>query len=195
MSDDERSTYRAQLRHARKTLASGAHARASSAVARHAARTTLLTRRRHYGCFLSADGEVDTTALIARVLERGKTIWLPCLGQPTLRFRPYQPGMPMRTGDFGILEPAAGPFLTIRQLDAVFMPLVGFDEVGNRLGMGGGYYDRSLAFKRSSRAAMGPHLIGVALELQRVPSLRAHWWDIPLDAVITERGLQRFVKR
>jgi len=165
MSDDERCAQRTQLRRARRALANNVRARASKAVARHAARTLLLSRRRHYGCFLSADGEVDTTPLITRVLERGKTIWLPCLGQATLRFRPYRPGMPMRTGDFGILEPATGPYLTIRQLDAVFMPLVGFDGAGNRLGMGGGYYDRSLAFMRAHPAATGPRLIGVAFEL------------------------------
>jgi 5-formyltetrahydrofolate cyclo-ligase len=100
----------------------------------------------------------------------------------------------MRNGDFGIVEPATGPYLTIRQLDAVFMPLVGFDEAGNRLGMGGGYYDRSLAFMRARGAVTGPRLIGLALELQRVAELRTQWWDIPLHAVVTERGVQRFTR-
>lgn len=165
------------------------------AVARHAARSVLVRRVRHLGCFFSADGEIDTAPLIERIEARGKTVWLPCLGQPTLRFRPYGHGKRLVRGEFGIFEPASGPFVTIRQLDVVFMPLVGFDDAGNRLGMGGGYYDRSLAFMRGRRFASGPMLVGLALALQRVAHITPQWWDIALDAVITEHGMTRFTRQ
>jgi len=72
----------------------------------------------------------------------------------------------------------------------VLVPLVAFDDAGNRLGMGAGYYDRSFAFRRA--APSPPLLVGVGYEFQRVPALAAQPWDVPLDAVLTERGLQRF---
>ena len=164
----------------------------STQIARIAARTLLRTRSLRFGCFLSADGEVDTQPLIARALSRRSQIWLPCLGQPKLRFRRYAEGMQLRTGDFGILEPTCGEVRRAADLDVIFMPLVAFDASGNRLGMGGGYYDRSLASLRHHSCYKRPRLIGIAFQLQQVPELQSCRWDIPLDGVLTEAGLRNF---
>ena len=76
-------------------------------------------------------------------------------------------------------------------LDLVLVPLVGFDGAGNRLGMGGGFYDRSFAFL-GQRRWRRPRLVGVAFDLQRVDRLPRRAWDVPLDAVASERGCYRF---
>jgi len=69
------------------------------------------------------------------------------------------------------------------------MPLVAFDSSGNRMGMGGGFYDRSFAYLRQRRQWCKPHLLGTGFELQRIENLPCQPWDIPLHSVVTERGL------
>ncbi len=92
---------------------------------------------------------------------------------------------------FGIPEPAEGPFRDPERLEIVLTPLVAFSTNGMRLGMGAGFYDRAFAFLRRDPEA-GPWLVGVAYALQQVDSLPADPWDVPLAAVLTERGLQVF---
>lgn len=71
------------------------------------------------------------------------------------------------------------------------MPLVGFDATGNRLGMGGGFYDRSFAFKRI-QPQQRPLLIGLAHSFQQLPQLPVASWDTPVDMVVTERAVFDF---
>ena len=98
----------------------------------------------------------------------------------------------MAPNRFGIPEPIDAKPLRARQLDLLLMPLVGFDLEGNRLGMGGGFYDATLAFMRHRRVWRKPRLVGIAYECQRVDTLPHEPWDMPLDAVLTERQLYRF---
>jgi 5-formyltetrahydrofolate cyclo-ligase len=111
-----------------------------------------------------------------------------------LQFLPLEPGDPMRPNRYGIDEPAAGrapwPLWT---LDLILMPLVAVDRQGNRLGMGGGYYDRSLA--ALSRGGRRPLLIGLAHQCQCTATLPDAHWDVPLDGVITEAGCHAFSLR
>jgi 5-formyltetrahydrofolate cyclo-ligase len=67
------------------------------------------------------------------------------------------------------------------------LPLVGFDASGNRMGMGGGYYDRTFSFKSLKKGLRGPTLIGLAHEIQRVEELPVESWDIPLTAIVTDQ--------
>ena len=99
----------------------------------------------------------------------------------------------MHLNRFGIQEPACSPRHWVRawQLDLILLPLVAFDESGNRLGMGGGFYDRSLAYRQSRTHSRRPRLIGLAHELQRVEQLATNSWDIPLDMIATEKRVFR----
>ena len=120
--------------------------------------------------------------------------WLPMLYEsvePRLRFAPLRPGLRWKRNRYGITEPDVdwGETRDPRNLDILLMPLLAFDRQGNRLGMGGGFYDRSLAFRRSRRHWMRPRLIGVAHAIQEHPSLPRQPWDVPLDAILTEREL------
>ncbi|HRN61757.1 MAG TPA: 5-formyltetrahydrofolate cyclo-ligase, partial [Luteimonas sp.] len=104
----------------------------------------------------------------------------------TLRFAPWAPGMALADNRYGIPEPDVSEADLLRpdQLDLVVAPLVAFDARGQRLGMGGGWYDRSFAFRTSQPAP--PHLVGAAFALQQAEAIAPRPWDIPLDAVCTE---------
>ncbi len=120
--------------------------------------------------------------------------WLPLLHEvtePKLRFGPIHGTRRWKLNRYGIIEPDLDWGMTrdARELDWVLVPLLAFDRRGNRLGMGGGFYDRSLAFRRSRRHWVRPRLIGVAHALQEHPSLPHQPWDVPLDAILTEREL------
>ena len=109
-----------------------------------------------------------------------------------MRFGRFSRNTRMTRNCYGIAEPRDARPLRARQLDLLLMPLVGFDHQGYRLGMGGGYYDATLAFMRHRRLWRKPRLVGVAYECQGVENLPHDPWDMPLDAVLTERQLHRF---
>ena len=116
-----------------------------------------------------------------------------------LRFREWSAGQPLETNRHGIPEPSQGPLLDARALAVVLVPLLAFDAHGNRLGQGGGWYDRSFAFRLAStsqardRSAMAsPRMIGIAYDDQRIEALDAADWDVPLDAVATPAAIHRF---
>lgn len=97
----------------------------------------------------------------------------------------------MRPNRYGIAEPVhRGLHLcSVRALHLVLLPLVGFDARCNRIGMGGGFYDRSFAFLRGRRCWRRPLLVGLAHECQRVDAIKPRPWDLPLDAVVSERRI------
>jgi 5-formyltetrahydrofolate cyclo-ligase len=104
-----------------------------------------------------------------------------------LRFGPWRPGDPLATNRFGIPEPDVGPHALIEAsaLALAIVPLVGFDDHCHRLGMGGGWYDRTFAARRAAQSST-PLLVGVGYEIQRVDRLADQPWDVQLDAVCTE---------
>ncbi len=136
------------------------------------------------GVTLAFDGEVDLMPTM-QSLKAQHQLYLPRLKQDiTLDFLPWQEQAEMQANVLGIPEPTGDQIVSIADLDVVLMPLVGVDKQGNRLGMGAGYYDKSLA-----QASRRPYLIGVAHHCQQVESLLVDPWDIPLDALVTEQGM------
>ena len=136
--------------------------------------------------YWAVDGEIALHAWQTS-LPPGCTYCLPVLaGDDRLRFAAWHPGATLVTNRFGIPEPQVDPasLLDPSELAVVVLPLVAFDVDGNRVGMGGGWYDRSLAPLRDAR--MRPLLVGVGYEVQRVDALDPAPWDVPLDAVCTE---------
>jgi len=92
----------------------------------------------------------------------------------------------MKKSGYGIPEPCGSPEIPLSNIDLLLMPLVGWDESGNRLGMGAGYYDRALEPLSQSDA---PIRTGVAYQLQKVPGVPDDPWDIRLHMLLTETGL------
>jgi 5-formyltetrahydrofolate cyclo-ligase len=189
-----RDEQRKQIRGLRRKLTVSERADAAGAAAESFVRTRLF---RNSGCialYLAVDAELDTAPLIERCWRYGKSVYLPVLSSDRhahLDFVNYRPDSRLYPNRFGIPEPVAlrGDLLQPRALDLVITPLVGFDADGNRLGMGGGYYDRTFAFLRSRRHWKKPRLIGFAYGFQQLPALTRESWDVPLDGVITEQGL------
>lgn len=133
--------------------------------------------------------------IIERCWACGKHVYLPVLSSDRhgrLEFARYLPDSRMLPNRFNIPEPQVvpGSLVSARALDLALTPLVGFDSTGGRLGMGGGYYDRTFAFLRNRRHWKKPHLIGLAYDFQRVSHLERKAWDVPLEAVVTETGIR-----
>ncbi len=182
------------MRHRRAQLPPDILARHSTSITRALWRLPLLARCRRIACYMAVGGEVDCGLFMEEATARGRTIYLPVLHGQSLLFAPWRPGSVLANNRFGIPEPVSDPRAWLRgsRLDVVLTPLVAFDMSGQRLGMGGGYYDRSFAFTRQRTAWRHPHLIGVAHEFQRVDSLPKRSWDIELHAVVTETGVRVF---
>ncbi|MBT4123026.1 MAG: 5-formyltetrahydrofolate cyclo-ligase [Candidatus Ruthia sp.] len=132
--------------------------------------------------YLTNDGEIDTKYIQNFLKNKGFSIYLPILVDKSLKFAKV--GENFRKNQYGILEPISDDIISAEQLDILFMPLVGFDKNKNRIGMGGGYYDRTLAFK-NQKTVKNPKLYGLAFDCQQVEKLETQDWDVPLDAIIT----------
>ncbi|MGP3591356.1 5-formyltetrahydrofolate cyclo-ligase [Vagococcus sp. WN89Y] len=136
--------------------------------------------------FLSFDGELDTQPLIEQLWRSGKRVYLPVLhpfSPGNLLFLHYHPHSELVTNRLKIREPKLDvrDVLPLSQLDVLITPLVAFDEQGQRLGMGGGFYDRTLQNWRTH----GLQPVGYAHDCQQVDTLPVEEWDIPLPAVVT----------
>lgn len=159
-------------------------------------RSPLIQRAKRIAVFLSTDGELGTHWLIDKLWQQNKEVFLPVLTnfiRHPMRFATYSKQTEMQRNQFGIAEPSVHQrqLISGQQLDAVIMPLTCFDEKGNRIGMGGGFYDRTFAFKRFRQSAR-PLLIGWAHQCQQVEPLPNQKWDIQLNALVTEKRLYRF---
>jgi 5-formyltetrahydrofolate cyclo-ligase len=184
----------------RKTLRAGcrdvlppARARASQLVALNADRYLHLRDGWRIAIYAALPSELDTTPLIDLARQRGCEVFVPRIDRHSLgrRMRFVELTGRQRRNRLGIHEPEGHAVLGARWFDVVFLPLVGFDACGVRLGMGGGYYDRAFAFRRWRTAWHAPRLIGLAYAFQQVESLRAAPHDVRLDAVITEERIIR----
>lgn len=151
---------------------------------------------RRLAAYIANDGELDPVYIIENALRMKKQVYLPVLSpfQQRLYFAPYDADSGLRRNCFGIPEPVCSPRLWLkpRQLDLILLPLVAFDDSGNRLGMGGGFYDRTLAYVKSHEHARKPRLVGLAHELQRSDALAVNHWDVPVDMIATESGVREF---
>jgi len=187
-----RAHLRLELRERRAALRPGERLAAADAVARHVADAPEARQPGYVGGYWAVGGELPLHAVQMR-LAPGQVWCLPVvLDDGRLAFAPWRAGDPLRTNRFGIPEPEreAGSLVAPEALSLVLVPLLGFDRAGHRLGMGGGYYDRSFAFRRDRPAP--PLLVGIAYACQEVPALAAEPWDVDLDALATEREWRRF---
>ncbi|WP_278377531.1 MULTISPECIES: 5-formyltetrahydrofolate cyclo-ligase [Stutzerimonas] len=188
-----RPALRRKLRHARRQLTPAQQRLAARRLYRQLAQHPRFRRAQHIALYLPNDGEIDPRLLLQAAQRRGKATYLPVLNPwPRTRmvFQRIEPGEQLRRNRFGILEPV---IRTARQrrvwaLDLLLMPLVGFDGKGGRLGMGGGFYDRSLAYRAMRKKSHKPTLLGLAHECQRVDRLSLESWDVALQATVTDQG-------
>ncbi|MGN6513279.1 MAG: 5-formyltetrahydrofolate cyclo-ligase [Lysobacteraceae bacterium] len=182
----DRPSLRRQLRAARRALPAAERIAAAEALATRLLALPFAPPAGHVGGYWAMDGEIALHAWQLR-LPHGYHYCLPVLGDDErLRFAPWRPGAPLRENRFGIPEPdvAEDALVAPEGMALVVVPLVGFDARCHRLGMGGGWYDRSFAFRQGRGAP--PWLVGAGFALQRLDALAAEPWDVGLDAVCTE---------
>jgi 5-formyltetrahydrofolate cyclo-ligase len=187
-----RQQLRTQLRKARRALNPSQQRQAARGLYRQLAQHPLFRRARHIALYLPNDGEIDPRLILRAAQRRGKKTYLPVLSawpRTKMVFQQVRHGEKFRPNRFRIPEPHinAAKQRTIWALDLIFLPLVGFDDTGGRLGMGGGFYDRSLAYQARRKAWQKPVLLGLAHECQKVGRLAQASWDVPLQGTVTDK--------
>jgi len=193
LTTNTKTDLRRALRAQRAALAPEQQAHAACALAQQVGDTRLFQVCRRIACYLPADGEIDPAQIIDRIWRLNKICYLPVLSRiarDRLWFAPIEPGTRLKLNRYGILEPVtfARRLVRAQKLDLILIPLVGFDTTGRRLGMGKGFYDRSLEFLNHRQGWRKPHILGLAHDFQRVASLPADPWDVPLQGVVTDKA-------
>ena len=183
---------RRMLRKARRALMPSEQRQAAHGLYRQLAQHPLFRRAKHISLYLPTDGEIDPRLLLRAAQRRGKATYLPVLSawpRTKMVFQRVKPGEKLLPNRFRILEPRvnARRQRKVWALDLVLLPLVGFDDAGGRLGMGGGFYDRSLAYLARRQGWRKPTLLGLAHECQKVDRLTQASWDVPLAGTITDK--------
>ena len=187
---DNRINLREDLRSRRNALNPSQQATASAWALRHVMKLPKFLRAYHVALYMPSDGELDPRPIAEQLWKMGKHCYLPVLHpsqERQLWFVEYTPQSLLKPNRFGIPEPDHRQAIKIAAnlLDVVLLPLVGFDRQGGRLGMGGGFYDRTFAFHKAKKTK--PYLVGLAHACQEVESLEMADWDIPLYGVVTDK--------
>ena len=195
MNDQDRAALRRSLRNQRRLLTSRQQDLAARKLYHRVLGERAFLKANRIAFYFANDGEIDPLRLLFKALAMGKQCYLPVLSKhrPTqVSFAPFLAGQRLTPNRWGIPEPCLSPghFVSPRSLNLILLPLLGFDENCNRLGMGKGYYDRTLAF-RGRLGLHQPHLIGLAHECQKQSCLPVNHWDVGLDAVITDGAVYR----
>ncbi|WP_120506534.1 5-formyltetrahydrofolate cyclo-ligase [Rahnella bruchi] len=181
-----RQTIRTEIRQRRNNLTAEQQSQFALQAAERVATHPKIQSAKTISVFLSFDGELDTKPLIDRLWREGKQLCLPVLhpfSAGNLLFLRYTPDTPLIRNRLKILEPQLDvtQVIPLSQLNIILTPLVAFDSTGQRLGMGGGFYDRTLEHWQES----GAYPIGLAHDCQHVDALPVEYWDVPLPQVIT----------
>lgn len=189
-----KNSLRKTLRQRRRQLTRQQQQIASMGLCRQLVQLPVFVNSQRIAAYIPNDGEINPQPLLELAWRLNKRIYLPVLHpfkKGHLFFMEYRPHQPLAINRFGIPEPLCDhdtrcPAWT---LDLVLTPLVGFDEQGNRMGMGGGFYDRTFAFMQTGHTPRRPRMVGVAHECQKVPELPCERWDIGMDFIVTDRKI------
>ena len=184
---------RQQLRIKRRSLTLSQQQQAAQSLATLIKESTFFQKAKRVGLYLANDGEIDPSIILSLADGLGKQCFLPVLDPKStnsLHFASFTANSKLAPNRYGILEPVDGEseILSPRNIDVLFMPLVGFDRSGNRIGMGGGYYDRTLEFMKEIEKPPLT-LVGLAHSGQEVPQISSQSWDIPLHLIATEKEI------
>ncbi|MEP4889022.1 MAG: 5-formyltetrahydrofolate cyclo-ligase [Aliiglaciecola sp.] len=184
---ESKTQLRKKFRLLRRNLSPEQQNQASHQALQTVIKNKLLDHAEHIALYLNQDGELSCEDIIQWCWKNGKKTYLPVLDpnrENYLVFVEYAADTKMQKNRFNIPEPimTMSNVKTLSQLDSIFLPLVAFDETGNRLGMGGGFYDRTLA---QLTFTLQPQLLGYAHDCQQATSLTTESWDIPVHKIIT----------
>jgi 5-formyltetrahydrofolate cyclo-ligase len=189
----DRKTLRRALRLKRRAVSAAERNASARLVAHHADCWLRLRPSWRIALYAALPEELDTTPLIELARARGCRLYLPRIDRHSLgrKMQFVEMNDRHRSNRLGIAEPEGSQIIGARWLDVVFLPLVGFDARGVRLGTGGGYYDRAFAFRRWRKVWHTPQLVGLAYSFQQLEAIIPAAHDVLLDAVVTEKGVIR----
>jgi 5-formyltetrahydrofolate cyclo-ligase len=192
-----KAALRKELRASRRSMSAGDHARSSTAAAKAVMRLPMFAAGKRIALYLPFDRETDTASLIIAARRRGVHIFVPVISDKRhCRMRFYPLEGKTTPGVFGIAVPhRSGRPVSLQWLNLIVIPMVGVDGEGRRLGLGGGYYDRALAFRHRRRRWKGPRLVGLAFDCQRTNLEFSQPWDVKLNSLATESGIQHFLEQ
>jgi len=182
-------TVRQTIRQQRRSLPRHEAAACAEQLAQHARKHPALLRGQRIAAYLTNDGEIDPLPLLEHLWSSGKQIYLPVLvpfSPQKLWFARFDRNDMLAINRFGIAEPVKRELIKPCALDLVLAPLVAFDTAGHRIGMGGGFYDRTFAFLQRRQYWRKPVLFGLAYEFQKQARIKPNEWDVPLGAIATE---------
>ncbi len=189
------ASIRSEIRNQRQSLSARNNRLHGYSVSRHLASLAVFRKAKAVAAYLAVNGELDTAPLIEHLLREHKRLYLPVLHpfrHGRLLFCRWDGKRALVRNRYGIREPRCSSRTlapSVRRLDVIIVPLVAFDASLNRIGMGGGYYDRTFGYARSFSKWKRPLLIGVAHGFQRVERIEASDWDVRLACVITEESI------
>ncbi|MBA6303773.1 5-formyltetrahydrofolate cyclo-ligase [Colwellia sp. MB02u-14] len=188
-----RDVLRQKIRYQRSLLSADQQAEQSLLLSKKLIKEKVVKGVKHIAIYLANDGELNTQPFIDWCWQNNIAVYLPVIhpfSQGNLLFLHYTETSALIKNKYGILEPKLDVrhIITVANLDIIFTPLVAFDRYGNRLGMGGGFYDRTLAtwyaqYKQNQQTKPLP--IGLAHDCQKVDNIPSETWDIPLLKIIT----------
>jgi len=200
MSGFNKQELRLRLRASRKAIPQAANAAAAQRLCALVCSLSSFQHAQRMAFYWPHDGEISTIPLISSALAQHSQCFLPVLvldAKQQLAFAAYTLDTPMVPNRYGILEPelSFAYLCEVSDLDLIFVPVVGFDSQGQRLGMGGGYYDATFASNlRLKSKDKSPQIIGLAYSCQHVEQLPTENWDWSLNAVVTEDKVYNFKK-
>ena len=187
-------TLRRQIRKQRRSLSSYQQAQAETRALNQLRRLNQYQTAQHIGIYLDAFGEIRTKKIIEMAFKHGKQVYLPVVCNMNnqlvwVEITQHQYRNKRFTNHtLGMQEPRKSRGFHVGNLDLLIMPLLACDEYGTRIGMGGGFYDRTLA-----NSPRKPHRLGLAHDFQFLNiQLERQMWDQPLDALLTPSKLHRF---
>lgn len=186
---------RKRLRSARRALSAAQQSDAADKLLLRLLEINAFMQSSRIAFYLANDGEIDPSKLIEWCAQNNRQGYLPIVRQEQernwLEFAEVTPSSHFEQNRFGIQEPVVdeSSWIEARDLDLVLLPLVGFDKLGNRIGMGGGFYDTTFEFLKLERSVRKPGLIGVAHEIQKVEKINTESWDVPLTMVVTDQAI------
>lgn len=192
-----RNALRQTFRERRRKLSKQAQQQAQQAIVNRLIDLAWLKPGQRIAVYKTNDGELATDALIDYCWQQNIQLYLPVLHPFTaghLLFIEYTPNSVMQANGYGIAEPMLDvrKVLPLAHLDILFTPLVAFDQAGNRIGMGGGFYDRTLS--QLTAGNMRTKVVGLAHSIQQSISLPTEAWDIPLPYILTPDALHQFTR-
>lgn len=195
-----RQALRQDIRNKRRQLTAQQQGDAALALLHRFSADERIRQAKHIALYLSNDGELNTKLIIDWCWQQDKCVYLPVVHpftQGHLLFLRFTPQTPLINNRYGIGEPQLDvrAIMPAGQLDIICTPLVAFDKTGARLGMGGGFYDRTLSQwyqQEKVQNISSPYPIGLAHDCQLVDSLPTQQWDIPLPEIITPAAHFKF---